>query len=106
MIQQHQIIKFSTFLRKLMDTYEVVEMKHAYRVNGIIDLYKDKRFVHCLAENERHTFRDIQKLYDYTMLMLKKHPFQDRKKLTKNNRLAYSEFEKTVLPKAKSALIL
>lgn len=95
-------MKFGKFIIKLRDTYEVIELNHAFRINGVIDVYKNCKHVLCLVDSKRQDFIDRQKLYDYVMKILKENPYVDKSKPKNENKPNYKEFTKVLEAKKNS----
>lgn len=74
---------------------EVVELHHAFRLNGVIDLWKFEATVFELPTKEQKTFKDRNEAYKYAVKMLEVHEKRAAFKKTANGRIAYQEFKHT-----------
>lgn len=72
---------------------EITEMAHAYRINGIVDLYKNSITVYSIKENKYSKIQsDAEKILYVTELLIK-YQKQEPFKKTGTGRVSYQEFK-------------
>lgn len=71
---------------------EVVELKHAYRVNGVIDIWKDPRMVFEIPANKYTRFETSQEMVDFAVDALKLHGKRPTFKKLPTGRISMKEF--------------
>jgi hypothetical protein len=81
-------------IEKEIQEVEITEMQHAYRINGVIDLYKNKPTCYDLIANKYDRLQGEQKLL-WCIEKLKKYPKREPFKKTEKGRISYQEFKHT-----------
>lgn len=73
---------------------EVVELKHAYRVNGVVDIYKYSPVVYDIASNQYHkNIFDFFKRKELVKSLVDTYPKRDSYKKTEKGRISLKEFK-------------
>lgn len=72
---------------------EIIELHHAFRLNGIVDLWKFHPVVFEIPINLETSFNDRTEAYNYAVKMLTVHEKRAAFKKTEKGRMAYQEFK-------------
>lgn len=81
------------FINTLRKDYRVTELDHAFRINGVVDVWKVFNTIVNVVTNERHDFhKDIVKSETLVMELLHKYPERPDYKQQKHG-ISYKEFK-------------
>lgn len=76
----------------VLNNVQITELKHAYRINGVVDVWKFKAMVYDVVANEYHEVFDFDKRNDLVHNLIKVYPKQDPYKKTSTGRMSIKEF--------------
>ncbi len=71
----------------------ITDLKHAWRVNGVFDIWKNEAIVFELPLNKYHRFVSRRESFDFVEANIKSHEPRDAFKKTKKGRMTYQEFK-------------
>lgn len=71
---------------------QIRELEHAYRINGVLDIWKKHWTVYNLPENKYHNFNKLDDLEKYVLNEIEKLPIRDPFKKTAKGRMTMQEF--------------
>jgi|SRR5579859_7241448 len=80
-------------LAYLKENYETIELLHAWRFNGIVDVYKSKPTIFVLPENKYYRFSNDEEFADIAINFLEFYPPRPAFKKLPSGRMAYQEFK-------------
>lgn len=80
-----------SFIESLKANYRVTELDHAFRINGVIDIFKSGTTVYEIPKNVYHKKLTPKMLAETTNRLLLVHPEQSDFKKAKNG-ISYQEF--------------
>lgn len=76
----------------LSENYNMLEFKHCYRINGIVDIYKYGNNVFVKPENKHYKILE-EDLQEFVINIIEKFPEQEMFAKTKTNTMSYKEFK-------------
>jgi hypothetical protein len=71
----------------------ITDLKHAYRINGVIDLWKNKETVYDIVSNKYETIKDDKAKLAWAIEKINTHPKREPFKKTTKGRVSYQEFK-------------
>lgn len=71
---------------------EITELEHAYRINGILDVWNKHNTVYDIVENKYEKIYGDDNLLNWIVERINKHPKRDPFKKTKKGRISMQEF--------------
>lgn len=80
-------------IRSLTEGNDVVDLKHATRINGVVDLWKDEVMIFCVPENQYIRCDSWREAEEVAKKLLLKHPKQPAFKRTTKGGMSYREFK-------------
>jgi hypothetical protein len=80
-------------LKYLKENYEVTELLHAYRINGVIDIYKKGNVIFVLPEKSYIRYHNEEEMTDISLAHLEYYPKREPFKKLTSGRMAYQEFK-------------
>lgn len=78
---------------KKIEGVEITELSHAYRINGVVDIYKSSLTVYEIPQNKYHKPDNPTQMFALAIELVKKHPKREPFKKTAKGRVSYQEFK-------------
>ena len=94
-------MNYGQFNKMIYQCYEVFEMNHARRINGVIDVFKRGNIVFDNVKKKMHKFANANDAIEFALSKIKEYPRKGRNELPKDSRqITYRMFKEKVLPLA------
>lgn len=77
------------------DKYRVTELSHAFRLNGVLDVYKNGVTFYDIVNNKYHRIHESSKQVPFCIQLLDTYQEQPDYKPTKKGGVSYKEFKNT-----------
>jgi hypothetical protein len=71
----------------------VTSLVHAYRINGVIDLWKNQETAYDIIRNQYHTIKDDAEMLDWAIQRISVYQKREPFKKTAKGRVSYQEFK-------------
>lgn len=74
---------------------EVTELKHAYRINGVVDVFRNLKTIYCIPENKYFTIEDNE-IVEFVISKTNAHEKREPFKKTDNGGMTYQQFKNEI----------
>lgn len=78
---------------------EYYTLKHATRINGVVDVWHNGKTIYCIPDNEYRDFEDRELKYDYIEKCIDEHEKRNPIKKLKTGNMSMQEFRNNQLQK-------
>jgi len=80
------------YLKPIFPDAEYYKLRHAIRLNGIVDVWYNQKTVFCIPDNEYKNFENKNERINYIKNCLRKHKKQNPIKKLKSGNMSLQEF--------------
>lgn len=88
-----------SFINSIKNTNTVIELEHAHRVNGVVDIWKNMKTVYDKPKNKYHNIENDNERGALIMQLIQSYPPQDPFKKTNKGRISMQEFKNNLYQK-------